>query len=124
MRQRTRVALFYGLKHTDAKGGYEILVSDEIPGLLCTKIQSRDIAAKQYICWVNLVMEWWMCDSANIKLALELLGCAARIKVKSVIWYISFGRKTVLSTLLVYGNLKFIKIQIKPLPTTHLTFDS
>lgn len=71
-----------------------------------------------------LVMEWWMGDSANRKLALELLGCAARLKVKSVIWYLYFGRKTVLSSLLVYGNLKFIKIQIKPLPTTHLTFDS
>lgn len=71
-----------------------------------------------------LVMEWWMGDSAYRKLALELLGCAARLNVKSVIWYLSFGRKTVLSCFLVYGNLKFIKIQIKPLPTTHLTFGS
>lgn len=42
------MAFFYALKHTDAKGRYEILVSDEIPGLLCAKIQSRDISAKQY----------------------------------------------------------------------------
>lgn len=46
-----------------------------------------------------LVMEWWMGGSANRKLAPELLGCAAKLKVKSVIWYISFGRKTVLSYL-------------------------
>lgn len=61
-----------------------------------------------------------MGGSANRKLALELLGCAAKLNVKSVIWYLSFGRFWVLD----YGNLKFIKIQIKPLPTTHLTFDS
>lgn len=42
------MALFYALKHTDAKGGYKILVSDEIPGLFCAKIQSGDILAKQY----------------------------------------------------------------------------
>lgn len=74
--------------------------------------------------WVGFgdgVVDGWFC---NRKLALELLGCAARLKVKSVIWYFSFGRKTVLSSLLVYGNLKFIKIQIKPLATTHVTFDS
>lgn len=51
---------------------------------------------KAEIYWQNstdvgsvLVMEWWMGDSANRKLALELLGCAARLKVKSVICVIS-----------------------------------
>lgn len=70
-----------------------------------------------------LAMEWWMGCSANWKLAPELLGCAEKLKIKSVIWYLSFGRKTVPSSLLVYENLKFIEIQIKPLPTTHLTVD-
>lgn len=46
------------------------------------KIQSRDISAKQYRCWVGLVMEWWVGDSANRKLTPELLGCAARLKLK------------------------------------------
>lgn len=55
LRQLTLVALFYALKHTDAKNRYEILVSDEIAGLLCAKIQSRDIAAKQYKCWVGYI---------------------------------------------------------------------
>lgn len=62
LRQLTLVALFYALKHTDAKGGYEILVSDEIPGLLCAKIKSRDISAKQYRCWVGFsdgVVDGW-----------------------------------------------------------------
>lgn len=43
LHQLTLAALFYALKHTDAQCRYEILVSDEIPGLLCAKIQSRDI---------------------------------------------------------------------------------
>lgn len=30
-----------------------------------------------------LVMEWWMGGSANRKLALELLGCAAKLKMLS-----------------------------------------
>lgn len=53
LRQLTLVALFYALKHTDATGRYEILVSDEIPWLLGVKVQSRNISAKQYRYWVG-----------------------------------------------------------------------
>lgn len=64
LRQLTLVALFYALKHTDGKGRYEIILSDEIPGLLSAKIQSRDILAKQYRCWVGFgdgVVDGWFC---------------------------------------------------------------
>lgn len=45
-----------------------------------------------------LVMEWWMGSFAIRKLAPELLRCATKLKVKSVIGYLFFGRKAVLSS--------------------------
>lgn len=32
-----RMALSYAQEHTDAEGGFEILINDKIPGLLCAK---------------------------------------------------------------------------------------
>lgn len=85
-----RMALSYAQEHTDADGGFEILINDEIPGLLCAKIQSRHISAKQYRCWVSFgdgVVDGWFC---KCKAGTRVVGMCGH--VTSVIWYLSFGR--------------------------------
>lgn len=85
-----RMALSYAQEHTDEDGGFEILINDEIPGLLCAKIQSRHISAKQYRCWVSFgdgVVDGWFC---KCKAGTRVVGMCGH--VTSVIWYLSFGR--------------------------------
>jgi hypothetical protein len=85
-----RMAKSYTQEHVDANGGYDILITDEIPGMVCAKIQSRHISAKQYRCWVTYSeggVDGWYC---KCKAGTRVVGMCGHIT--SVIWYLSFGR--------------------------------
>lgn len=85
-----RMAQSNAQEHTDADGGFEILISDEITGLLCAKIQSRHIPAKQYRCWVSFgdrVEDGWFC---KCKAGTSVVGMCGH--VTNIIRYLSFGR--------------------------------
>lgn len=43
-----QMASSYTKEHIDVDSKFEIFVSDDIPGILSTKIQSRLVSAKQY----------------------------------------------------------------------------
>lgn len=48
-----RMARSYTKKDIDVDGKFEIILSDDILGILSTKIQSRHFWAKQYKSWNN-----------------------------------------------------------------------
>lgn len=50
-----QMARSYTQEHIDVDGKFKISVSDDIPGILSTKIQSRHVSAKQYKCWISFV---------------------------------------------------------------------
>lgn len=59
-----RMARSYTQEHIDVDGKFEISVSDDIPGILSTKIQNRHVSAKQYKCWISYVegvINGWYC---------------------------------------------------------------
>lgn len=85
-----RMAKSYTHEHMDVDGGFEILISDEIEGMVCAKIQSRHISAKQYKCWITYTegdIDGWYC---KCKAGTRVVGMCGHIT--SVIWYLSFGR--------------------------------
>ncbi|XP_062619215.1 uncharacterized protein LOC134280774 [Saccostrea cucullata] len=85
-----RMAHSYAKEHIDEDGGFEICISDDIPGLVSAKIQSRHIAAKQYRCWVSFsdgVVDGWYC---KCKAGTRVVGMCGH--VTSIVWYLSFGR--------------------------------
>ncbi|XP_062622155.1 uncharacterized protein LOC134283681 [Saccostrea cucullata] len=85
-----RMAHSYAKEHIDEDGGFEICISDDIPGLVSAKIQSRHIAAKQYRCWVSFsdgVVDGWYC---KCKAGTRVVGMCGH--ATSVVWYLSFGR--------------------------------
>ncbi|XP_062572317.1 uncharacterized protein LOC134234281 [Saccostrea cucullata] len=79
-----RMAHSYAKEHIDEDGGFEICISDDIPGLVSAKIQSRHIAAKQYRCWVSFsdgVVDGWYC---KCKAGTRVVGMCGH--VTSVVW--------------------------------------
>lgn len=50
-----QMARSYTQEHIDVDGKFKISVSNDIPGILLTKIQSRHVSAKQYKCCISFV---------------------------------------------------------------------
>ena len=87
---QVKLAKSYTQEHLDADGGYDILVSSDIEGVICAKIQSRHTSSKQYKCWVGYgegAVNSWYC---KCKCGSRVVGTCAHIT--SVIWYLSCAR--------------------------------
>ena len=85
-----RMARSYTYEHIDVDGKFEILVNDDIPKLLSSKIQSRHVSAKQYKCWISYgegVINGWYC---KCKAGSRVVGMCSHITC--VIWYLSYAR--------------------------------
>ncbi|XP_078340851.1 uncharacterized protein LOC111112081 [Crassostrea virginica] len=85
-----RMAQFYSQEHFDVDGGFDILVSDGVPGLVSAKIQSRHVSAKQYKCWIGYndgVVNGWYC---KCKAGTRVVGMCGHISC--IVWYLSYGR--------------------------------
>ena len=48
-----KTAKSYSSEHFTTDGLFEVLISDEIPDIVCVKIQSQHIIAKKYLLWVK-----------------------------------------------------------------------
>ncbi|XP_061176014.1 uncharacterized protein LOC133184966 [Saccostrea echinata] len=88
-----RMARSYTHEHTDIEGKYEILVSDDIQGILSAKIQSRHISARNYQCWISYndgVIDGWFC---KCKAGSRVVGMCGHIT--SVVWFLAHARHEV-----------------------------
>lgn len=85
-----KMAKSYTHEHFDIDGKYETLINTDIEGLICAKIQSRHVSAKQYLCWIGhedgIVTSWY----CKCKGGSRVVGACAH--VTSVIWYLSYAR--------------------------------
>lgn len=84
-----RIARSYTQEHIDVDGRFEISVSDDIRGILSTKIQSRHVSAKQYKCWISYVegvISGWNC---RCKTGSRVVGICSHIT--SVIWFLFYA---------------------------------
>ena len=84
-----KMAPSYVQEHLD-NGHFQIFVSQQRPGLLCAKIQSRHSAASKYKLWVefgNSAVTGWYC---KCKSGARVVGMCAHIT--AVVWYMSYQR--------------------------------
>lgn len=84
-----KLASSYSQEHI-CDGAYEMLVHGEFENIVCAKIQSRHVEAKQYKCWIEYrdgaVVAWY----CKCRPGSRVVGMCAHLT--SVIWYLAYQR--------------------------------
>ena len=85
-----KTAKSYSSEHFTSDGLFEVLISDEIPDIVCAKIQSRHISAKKYLLWVkynDVTITSWYCCCKNGARVVGMCG-----HIACIVWFLSYGR--------------------------------
>ncbi|XP_062619706.1 uncharacterized protein LOC134281247 [Saccostrea cucullata] len=87
---QVKMAKAYTQEHLQDDGTYEILVNEDLDGIIGAKIQSRHVSSKKYSCWVKyedgVVISWY----CKCKAGARIVGSCGHIT--SVIWFLSHAR--------------------------------
>lgn len=84
-----KTAKSYAAEHLTDDGMFEILVSNDVPNIVCAKIQSRHTSAKKYSLWIKYceTIVSWYCTCKNGARVVGMCG-----HISCIIWYLAFAR--------------------------------